>query len=56
MCLTVFSTREREMFQPKYCWVEIKYLGAMQNRRRHLFAFSQYMSTFAVALPRADVN
>ena len=32
MCLTVFCTREREMSQPKYHWVELKYLGAIQNR------------------------
>ena len=36
-----------KMFQPKYHWVEIKYLGAIQNRRGQLFclrdnAFSQY--------------
>ena len=43
------------MFQPKYNWVEIKYLRAIQNRRRQLFcrrdnAFSQYMAAFASAI------
>ena len=28
---------ERKMLQPKYHWVEIKYLGAMQNRHRQYF-------------------
>ena len=43
------------MFQPKYHWVEIKYLGAIQNRCQQLFcqrdnAFSQYMLAFALAI------
>ena len=45
----------RKMFQPKYHWVEIKYLGAIQNRGRQLFCrrnntFSQYTSAFAWAI------
>ena len=28
---------KREMFQPKYYWIEIKFLGSIQNPRRHLF-------------------
>ena len=40
------------MFQPKYHWVDIKYLGAIQNRRGQLFClrdntFSQYTPVFA---------
>ena len=43
---------ERKVFQPRYHWVEIKYLGAIQNRRRQFFclhdnAFSQYTPAFA---------
>ena len=30
---------KRKMFQPKYHWVEIKYLGAIQNRRGQLFIY-----------------
>ena len=26
------------MLQPKYHWIELKYLGAIQNPRRQLFA------------------
>ena len=49
----VFSIRE--MFQPKYHWVEIKYLGAIQSQLRQLFgqrgnAFSQYTKAFALAI------
>ena len=45
----------RMMFQPKYHWVEIKYLGAIQNRCRQFFclcdnAFSQYTSVFTSAV------
>ena len=45
----------RNMFQPKYHWDEIEYLGAMQNQRRQLFsrcdyAFSQYTPAFATAI------
>ena len=45
----------RNMFQPKYHWIEIKYLGAMQNQRRQLFSrcdyvFSQYTLAFATAI------
>ena len=29
---------KREMFQPKYHWIEIKYMGAIQSPRRKLFA------------------
>ena len=59
MHLTAFSTRE--MFQPKYYWVEIKYLGAIQNRRRQLFAevimlFLNISRQMPRQLPRADVN
>ena len=43
-----------KMFQPKYHWVKIKYLGAIQNRRRQLFcrdnAFPQYTPAFASAI------
>ena len=28
---------ERKMFRPKYHWVKIKYLGAIQNRHGQLF-------------------
>ena len=43
------------MFQPKYHWIEINYLGAIKNRRGQLFclrdnAFSQYMPAFASAI------
>ena len=31
------SFNKRKMFQPKCHWVEIKYLVAVQNRRRQLF-------------------
>ena len=46
---------KRKMFQPKYHWVEIKYLGAIKNRRGQLFClrdivFSQYTSVFASAI------
>ena len=46
---------KRKMFQLKYHWVEIKYLGAIQNRRGQLFClrenvFSQYTSAFASAI------
>ena len=30
---------ERKMFQPRYHWVEIKYLGTIQNRRGQFFAY-----------------
>ena len=45
----------RKMLQPKYHWVEIKYLGAIQNRGRQLFcrrdnAFSQYTPACAWAI------
>ena len=44
-------------FQPKYYWVEIKYLGAIQSRPRHLFcrrdnAFFQYTSAAMAAWGR----
>ena len=46
---------ERKMFQPKYHWIEIKYLGAIQNRRGQFFclrdnAFPQYTQTFPSAI------
>ena len=45
---------KRNMFQPKYHWVEIKYLGAMQNRRRQLFSrrdvFSKYTAAIALTI------
>ena len=46
---------KRKMFQPKFHWIEIKYLGAMQNRRGQRFclrdnAFSQYTPAFASAI------
>ena len=46
---------KREMFQLKCHWVEIKYLGAIQNQHRQLFcrrdnAFSQYALAFASAI------
>ena len=46
---------KRKMFQPKYHWVEKKYLGAIQDRREQLFclrdyAFSQYTLAFAPAI------
>ena len=42
---------KRKMFQLKYHWVEIKYLGTYKKRHRQLFshndnAFSQYTSAF----------
>ena len=42
---------KRKMFQSKYHWVEIKYLGTYKKRHRQLFshndnAFSQYTSAF----------
>ena len=45
---------KREIFQPKYHWVEI-YLVAIQNQCLQLFcwrdnAFSQYMLTFALVI------
>ena len=45
---------KRNMIQPKYHWVEIKYLDAIQDRGRQLFclrdnAFSQYMLSYASA-------
>ena len=48
-------SNKRKMFQPKYHWVEIKYLGAIENRCGQLFclcdnAFSQYTSQFASAI------
>ena len=46
---------KRKIFQPKYHWVEIKYTGAIQNRRnQHFFlhgnAFSQYKPAFVSAI------
>ena len=46
---------KRKMFQPKYNWVEIKYLGAIQNPRLQLFclcdnALSRYTPAFASAI------
>ena len=46
---------KRKMFQPKYHWAEIKYLGPIESRCGQLFslcdnAFSQYMSEFASAM------
>ena len=35
--LIFFILQEKDIFQPKYHWVEIKHLGAIQNRRRQLF-------------------
>ena len=45
---------KRKIFQPKYHWVEIKYLGTIQNRRGQLFclrdnAFAQDTPVFASA-------
>ena len=43
---------KREMFQPKYHWTEIKYLGAIQNPRRQLFAdvIMLFLNIFALAI------
>ena len=46
---------KRKIFWPKYHWLEVKYLGAMQNRRGQPFclrenAFSQYTPAFAQAI------
>ena len=45
---------KRKMFQPKYHWVEMKYLSAIQNRHGRQFcqpdnAFFQYKPAFASA-------
>ena len=45
---------QRKMFQPKYHWVEIKYLVTIQDRSGqpsclHENAFSQYMLSYASA-------
>ena len=61
MCFGIFY--KREMFQLKYHWVEIKYLGAIQNRRRQLFSrcdntFFHYTSAIAACrreLERLDI-
>ena len=52
---------KREMLQPKYHWIELKYLGAIQNPRRQLFAdvimlFLTIRRHLLPQLPRADVN
>ena len=39
---------KRKMFQPKYHWVEKKYLGAIQDQREQLF--SQYTLAFVPAI------
>ena len=48
------------MFQPKYYWIEVKYLGAIQNPLRQLFAdvmfFLNIHRHLPRQLPRADVN
>ena len=46
---------KRKMFQPKYHWIEKKYLGAIPDRREQLFclrdyAFSQYTLAFVPAI------
>ena len=46
---------KRKIFQVKYHWVEIKYLGAIKNRRRQLFcrcdnAISYYTPAFTLAI------
>ena len=46
---------KRKMFQRKYHWVEIKYVGSIQNRRGQFVclrdnAFSQYTPVFASAI------
>ena len=43
---------KREMFQPKDHWTEIKYLGAIQNPRRQLFAdvIMLFLNIFALAI------
>ena len=52
----------RKNFQPKYYWVDIKYLGTIQNRRWQLFCrcddsvFFQYNCQFPGRLPRVDLN
>ena len=55
----IFS--QRGMLQPKYHWIELKYLGAIQNPRRQLFAdvimlFLNIRRHLLPQLPRADVN
>ena len=50
---------ERKMLTPRYHWVEIKYLVAIQNRRRQFFclhdnAFAQY--TPAIAECRCELE
>ena len=55
----IFS--QRGMLQPKYHWIELKYLGAIQNPRRQLFAdvimlFLNIRRHLPRQLPGADVN
>lgn len=53
--LRVFSTRE--MFQTKYNWVKIKYMGAIQNRHNNFFAdVKMLFFNIRQHLPRADAN
>ena len=52
---------KRKMFQPKYRWVEIKYLGAIQNRCGQFFAyvimlFLNIRQHFPRKLSRLDVS
>ena len=51
---------KREMFRPKYYWIEVKFLGAIQNPRRQLFPdvmfFLNIHRHLPRQLPRADVN
>ena len=35
--LVFFTLQEKDIFQRKYHWVEMKHLGAIQSRRRQLF-------------------
>ena len=53
VCNSIFY--ERKMFRPKYHWVEIKYLGTIQNWHGQLFclhdnAFSQYKPAFSLSV------
>ena len=47
--------KKTEIFQPKYHWVDLKYLGAIENQRQQFFcrhgnAFPQYTSAFALTI------
>ena len=52
---------KKEMFEPKYDWVEIKYLDAIQYPRQQLFAdvimlFLYKRLHLPLQLPHVDVN